>query len=104
MTRDEFAQAAVVLDQCWPGNFEETAEAAYFVMLSDLDLKVVENALIKLRPQKFRPSVSEIVNAAGISTRSQHLEQQRQWCVERYGVEKANELFPQLPPLKELGE
>lgn len=104
MTRSEFAQAAVVLDQCWPGQFDETAEAAYYALLRDLEAERVENALMRLRTAKFRPSVSEIVNAAGITDRDRYLVSQRDWCAQRYGVQKANELFPQLPPLKELGQ
>lgn len=103
MTREEFAQAAVVLDACWPGDFDETAEAAYFVMLGDLQLERVEGALRKLRNQRFRPSVAEIVNAAGITDRTLYLERQRDWCAERYGVEKANEFFSELAPILELG-
>jgi hypothetical protein len=102
MTRSEFAQVAVVLDQCWPGDFDETAEAAYYALLRDLTNEQVEGALIRLRTARFRPSVSEIVNAAGITDRSERLVRQRDWCVGRYGVEKANELFPQLEPVREL--
>jgi hypothetical protein len=102
MTRSEFAQAAVVLDQCWPGDFDETAEAAYYALLRDLTTEQVEYALVRLRTAKFRPSVSEIVNAVGITDRSERLVRQRDWCVGRYGVEKANELFPQLEPVREL--
>lgn len=102
MTRSEFAQVAVVLDQCWPGDFDETAEAAYYALLRDLTSEQVEGALIRLRTARFRPSVSEIVNAAGITDRSERLVRQRDWCVGRYGVEKANELFPQLEPVREL--
>lgn len=102
MTRAEFAQIAVVLDQCWIGNFDETAEAAYYALLRDLTSEQVETALLRLRAAKFRPSVSEIVNAAGITEQTQRLERQRDWCIGRYGLEKANELFPQLPAAKEL--
>ena len=35
MTRDEFKRIAVVLDECWPGDFTVTAEAAYFAVLQD---------------------------------------------------------------------
>ena len=104
MTRSEFAQVAVVLDQCWPGDFDETAEAAYYALLRDLTSEQVEGALICLRTARFRPSVSEIVNAAGITDRSERLVRQRDWCIGRYGVEKANELFPQLEPIRELAQ
>ena len=104
MTRSEFAQVAVVLDQCWPGDFDETAEAAYYALLRDLPVGTVENALLRLRSAKFRPSVSEIVGAVGITPQRERLERQRDWCVGRYGVEKANELFPQLEPVKELAQ
>ena len=104
MTRSEFAQAAVVLDQCWPGDFDETAEAAYYALLRDLSSEQVEGALIRLRTAKFRPSVSEIVNAAGITQQHERLVSSRDWCVGRYGVEKANELFPQLEPIRELAQ
>ena len=104
MTRSEFAQVAVVLDQCWPGDFDETAEAAYYALLRDLPAETVENALVRLRSAKFRPSVSEIVGAVGITPQRERLERQRDWCVGRYGVEKANELFPQLEPVKELAQ
>lgn len=102
MTRKEFAQIAVVLDQCWPGDFGETAEAAYFALLQDIDLQSCEAALRKLRGQRFRPSVPEIVQAAGNTDRARFLELQRSICAQRYGIKKANELFEQLEPLKEL--
>lgn len=103
MTRSEFAQVAVVLDQCWPGDFDETAEAAYFALLQDLKVEVVERALVRLRSSRFRPSVAEIVNECGLTERVKHLESQRDWCAQRYGVERANEFFPMLKPIGELG-
>ena len=104
MTRSEFAQAAVVLDQCWPGDFDETAEAAYYALLRDLPAETVENALVRLRSAKFRPSVSEIVGACGITPQRERLERNRDWCVQRYGVKTANDLFPQLEPIRELAQ
>ena len=97
MSREEFAKGpAVILDMCWPGHFDELMEAAYWQMLRDIELSTIEQALVQLRSRKYRPSVAEIVAHCGESDRELRLRTQHAWCIERYGLEKANELFPML--------
>ena len=96
MTRAEFGRIAVVLDECWMGDFTETAEAAYFAVLGDKPAKVIEDALRALvdRGQAFRPTPPEIVRASNPNVdRTAFIEGQRAAFALRHGDKVANEFF-----------
>lgn len=62
MTRDEFKTAAFLLEECWPSEFTENTEAAYFAMLNDFEIADLLRGLRALRGSRFRPSVGELVS------------------------------------------
>lgn len=99
MTQAEFAQIAVVLDHCWPGDFTETMEAAYFCVLQDKPADLIEQACRNLvnKGARFRPTPPELVKAAGVSTdRIRFLESQREAFALLRGDRLATEFFPQI--------
>jgi hypothetical protein len=102
MTRDEFKQIAVVLDECWPGDFTVTAEAAYFAVLQEKTASVIEQACRELvnRGARFRPTPSELVSAAAGPSRARFLLDQQQAFAARIGEQRAAEMFA--PVLREL--
>lgn len=65
MTSREWQLIAVVLENCWKGEWDEARAAAYFVLLEPFDVADVERALHVLvrTGSPFLPTVAEIVTA-----------------------------------------
>lgn len=65
MTRDEWEAIALLIENCWRGEFDETTSSAYFTMLSRFSTGEVMAALHKIVEdgKPFVPSVPEIVGA-----------------------------------------
>ena len=98
MTRAEFAQIAVVLDHCWPGDFTETMEAAYFCVLQDKSAASIEQACRNLvnKGARFRPTPAELVRSAGaVANRRESIALQKQAFALKHGTEMAAEFFPE---------
>jgi hypothetical protein len=98
MNRQEFAQIAVVLDECWPisGPFTETAEAAYFAVLKGKTAQSIEAACQRLveRGHKYRPTPSELVKASVADVdRLQLFQANVRFYTQRYGLHVALELL-----------
>ena len=62
MTAAEWSELAVLLENGWPGEFDEFREAAYFALLGDFDGAAVQSAIVGLAHEgcRFRPSAAEI--------------------------------------------
>jgi len=103
MTRQEWNQIAVVLDYGWPGDFDEAASASYYALLKDQTTRRVEVGLQRLVDSgaRFRPSPSEIMQAAGRGNQSRKdlFTANMTYYTNRYGLAKAVEL---LDPKREL--
>ena len=65
MTRDEWETIALLIENCWRGEFDDTRSASYLTMLQQFDHGQVMAALRILteRGKPFVPSVPEIVQA-----------------------------------------
>lgn len=65
MTSREWQLIAVVLENCWKGEWDEARAAAYFVLLEPFEAAEVERALHVLvrNGSPFIPAVAEIVTA-----------------------------------------
>jgi len=77
VTRDEWESIALLIENCWRGQFDETASSAYHTFLGELDATIVMLALKRLvqNGTVFRPTPGEIMaavtNDPGVSTFSE---------------------------------
>lgn len=65
MTRDEWETIALLIENCWRGEFDEVQSSAYFTMLGRFDHGQVMAALHRITEdgKPFVPSVPEIIAA-----------------------------------------
>ncbi|MDO8209273.1 hypothetical protein [Conexibacter sp. CPCC 206217] len=72
MTSREWQLIAVVLENCWKGEWDEARAAAYFVLLEPFDAADVERALHVLvrNGSPFIPAVAELVSAIEAGARA----------------------------------
>lgn len=95
MTRSEWDRIAAVLDNGFPGHFGEAESAAYWLLLGKRPARQVEDAVRRAvdKGLRYRPTPSELVQL--IPRARQSHQQAFTATVERYGLEKAREFFPQ---------
>jgi len=65
MTRDEWETIALLIENCWRGEFDDTRSTAYFTLLKDFnhgDLMTALNVLME-EGKPFVPSAPELVKA-----------------------------------------
>lgn len=84
-----------MLDNGFPGHFGEAESAAYWLLLGRRPARQVEDAVRRAVDSgvKYRPTPSELVRLIG-KTKPSH-EAAFTATVERYGLEKAREFFPE---------